>query len=212
MNKHSLKIMVSTLVVSLSAIMARADYSNEVESLNPAAYWPMQETKAPPAIYYATNSGTLGGQADGYYNNIYNRSGATYDPMSYFTGPVAGVTSDGAAASFFNGGTNDNNNAGYMLIPDINNDLDPGIPFSAEVWVKPGGGDPNDVTGKSFASTEWAPHWWVKVVAATPSLRPAMPKAILMAGVLNWQEFTRLDIPWGGTRRDQFFCKPMPVG
>lgn len=155
MNKHSLKIMVSTLVVSLSAIMARADYSNEVESLNPAAYWPMQETKAPPAIYYATNSGTLGGQADGYYNNIYNRSGATYDPMSYFTGPVAGVTSDGAAASFFNGGTNDNNNAGYMLIPDINNDLDPGIPFSAEVWVKPGGGDPNDVTGKSFASTEW---------------------------------------------------------
>lgn len=155
MNKHSLKIMVPTLVVSLAAIMAHADYSNEVESLGAAAYWPLQETKAPPAIYYATNSGTLGGQADGYYNNIYNRSGATYDPMSYFTGPVAGVTSDGAAASFFNGGTNNDSNAGYMLVPDINHDLDPGIPFSAEVWVKPGGGDPNDVTGTSFSSTEW---------------------------------------------------------
>ncbi len=155
MNKHSFNVMVSALVVLMSAFMARADYSNQVVSLKPAAYWPMQETKAPPAVYLATNSGTLGSQADGYYNNIYNRSGNTYDPMSYFTGPVAGVTSDGDSGAFFNGGTNNNSNAGYMLVPDINHGLDPGIPFSAEVWVKPEGGDPNDPTGKSFASTEW---------------------------------------------------------
>lgn len=42
-----------------------------------------------------------------------------------------------------------------MEIPDVNHDLDHGVPFTAEAWVMPGGGDPNDPAGTSFASTEW---------------------------------------------------------
>ena len=147
--------MVSVPLLVMSSVMARADYSNAVMSLNPVGYWPLNETNLPPQNYTAHNSGTLGTLGNGYYNNVYHRSGATYTAQSYFTGPVGGVTSDGDAGAFFNGGTNGDDNAGYMIIPDLQNSLDRQSTFTAEVWVKPGGGDPNDVTGTSYASTEW---------------------------------------------------------
>ncbi|MDE3068891.1 MAG: hypothetical protein KGJ60_15265 [Verrucomicrobiota bacterium] len=156
MNRNSLNIMVSALVGLMSASMARADYSNAVISLNPVAYWPLQESNAAPPLYLATNSGTLGTQANAYYNNALYKHGAGYNVMTLFPGPAAGITSDGNAGAQFNGGTNNDDNSGYLIIPDINHDLDQGgVPFTAEAWVKPGGGDPNDLTGKSYASTEW---------------------------------------------------------
>jgi len=154
--KRSLLNLTSYVIVVLAPMLsARADYSNAVVSLKPAAYWPLNETTQPPAIYMATNSGSVGAVGNAYYNNVYHRSGTNYTLTSYFTGPTAGVTSDGNKAAFFNGGTNNNDNAGFMEIPDIDHAVETPGAFTAELWVKPGGGDPNDPTGTSFSSTIW---------------------------------------------------------
>ena len=161
MKKHILNIVMTASVIISSTAGVRADnsYSNAVVALNPVAYWPLNETTSPPHPYLATNSGTLGPQADGYYNNAYYPNDNTYTTFTlttFFTGPVPGVTSDGDAAAQFNGGQNNNDNSGYLLIPDINHDLDAvTVPFTAEAWVMPEGGDPNDPSGASYASTEW---------------------------------------------------------
>ena len=158
MNKHSFNIIAATLVVAMFTIMARANstYSNEVMSLNPAAYWPLQLTNT-TNIHLATNSGTLGAQGDAHYDNaFYTVNSTNFNVVSLFPGPGPGVTSDGDAGAKFNGGTNNDDNSQYLIIPDVNNDLDQGGPaFTAEAWVYPEGGDPNDPTGTSFASTEW---------------------------------------------------------
>lgn len=156
MNKTLFTLAVTVPILAISAMTARADYSSGILSLNPVGYWPLNETNAPPQTFTAKNSGSLGPLGNAYYDDVYYRSGASYSLKSYFTGPVPGVTSDGDSGAFFNGGTNTDDNAGYMVIPDINNSLEKGgAPFTAEVWVKPEGGDPNDVTGTSYASTEW---------------------------------------------------------
>jgi hypothetical protein len=156
MNKHSISSLFPLLAIALSTTVARADYSSTVLSLNPAGYWPLNETNQPPTAYIAINSGSLGSQGNGYYNNAYYPDGTSFDLKTLFTGPVTGATSDGNAAAQFNGGANGNDNSGYVLIPDLNHCLDTGIiPFSAEAWVMPEGGDPNDPSGASYASTEW---------------------------------------------------------
>ena len=155
MNKPLFRIMLSAIVAFMATFTARADYSSTVMSFNPVAYWPLNETTQPPAAYVANNSGTLGAKADGYYGNMYYPNGTGFDLMTLFTGPVAGATSDGNAAAQFNGGANNNDNSGYVLIPNENHDLDHAGAFTAEAWVKPGGGDPNDPNGTSYASTEW---------------------------------------------------------
>ncbi len=156
MNKHSIRSLLSVLAIALSTTGAQADYSSTVLSLNPTGYWPLNETNHTPAAYIATNSGSLGTLGNGYYNNAYYPDGTGFDLKTLFTGPVAGATSDGNAAAQFNGGANNDDNSGYVLIPDVNHGLDTGIiPFSAEAWVMPEGGDPNDPSGASYASTEW---------------------------------------------------------
>ncbi|HEV2330214.1 MAG TPA: LamG-like jellyroll fold domain-containing protein [Verrucomicrobiae bacterium] len=156
MNKTLFSMVMAGPILVMAATSVRADYSAAIMSLNPVAYWPLNETNLPPQTFLAHNSGTLGSQANGFYNDVYLNSGAGYTLDSAFTGPVPGVTSDGDAAAFFNGGTNSDDNDGYMIVPDINRGLEMGgRPFTAELWVKPGGGDPNDPTGTSFASTEW---------------------------------------------------------
>lgn len=156
MNKILSSLIATAPILLMSTAAVRADYSAAIESLDPVAYWTLNETSQPPQIFYAHNSGSLGSLGNAYYNDVYSRSGANYTLKSYFTGPVPGVTSDGDSAAFFNGGTNSDDNAGYMIIPDINRSLEKsGGPFTAELWVKPMGGDPNDPTGTSYASTEW---------------------------------------------------------
>ncbi|HEX3799699.1 MAG TPA: LamG-like jellyroll fold domain-containing protein [Verrucomicrobiae bacterium] len=145
------------LITALAGGAANAQYSNAVVALSPVAYWPLNETVQPPAAFVATNSGVLGAKANGYYNNPYYPVGdGTYGQRNLFNGPQTGVTSDGDASAGFAGGVNANDNSGYLLIPQINGDLNVGNAFTAEIWVMPGGGDPNDTTGGSFSSSEWA--------------------------------------------------------
>jgi hypothetical protein len=155
--KHPLKILVLALVAFLTTVFAHADnsYSNAVAALSPVAYWPLNETTQPPAPYVATNIGTLGAKGNAYYGNAYYTSGTGFNLMTLFGGPTNGVTSDGNSAAQFNGGANGDDNSEYLIIPQVDKNLTFGVPFSAEAWVKPGGGDPNDLTGASFSSTEW---------------------------------------------------------
>lgn len=157
MNKRSLSLAVCVVAVFLSARIVRGQsysYSNAVEALSPAAYWPLDETNQ-SVSYIATNSGTLGAQANGFYGTDFYPSGSTYNQMNLFGSPVAGPTSDGATAANFTGGAHANDDAAYVYIPE-NPALNNGpVPFTAECWVMPGGGDPNDPTGVSFASSEF---------------------------------------------------------
>jgi hypothetical protein len=148
--RQNLSSLVATLIAMGGLACQAQSYSNAVMALNPVAYWPLNETTQPPAAYVATNYGTLGALGTAYYDNPYAEGATT--PSTPFTGPVPGATSDGDAATAFPGG----NATAYMLIPHASPKLTVGsTPFSVEVWVQPGGGDPNDPTGTSYASTEW---------------------------------------------------------
>ena len=149
------KLLWAAVVAALSSLAAQAQtYSNAVMALNPVSYWPLNETAAPVAAYIATNHGTLGAVANGYYGTPYPDDLGS-PPYTLFTGPVTGVTSDGDAAAAFPGTGSAGDPSAYVTIPHISQGLTTTAPFTAEVWVQPGGGDPNDVTGSSYASTEW---------------------------------------------------------
>lgn len=119
MNKHSYKIVVSSLMILISAIMARADlsYSNAVMTLNPVAYWPLEETNLPPSNL-ATNLGTVGASYNGFYG-----SGVTLGA------PGALVGDSDAAASF---------NASSDVVTPFGPALGVPAPFSVEVWALAG--------------------------------------------------------------------------
>src|SRR5512140_1939118 len=55
-------------LLSASAILpAKGDYQSQVLAQNPIGYWRLNETNQPPAADIATNRGSLGTTAAGYY-------------------------------------------------------------------------------------------------------------------------------------------------
>lgn len=116
--------------VLAAAVTARADYSNTVMTLNPVAYWPLNETAQPPAPYLATNSGTIGAEGDGYYETWFSRVGTGYNAESAWGGPVAGATSDGDTAAGFG-----NNSQQFILIPHTYTNTIIQAPFTLECWA-----------------------------------------------------------------------------
>ncbi len=130
MRKQSSIVMLCLIAVLLSVVTSWADYSNTVISLNPVAYWPLNETVQPPPAYVATNSGTLGALGDGYYETWYAPSGNGYTNTMAWTGPVPGATSDGDGAANFNGDGNR-----YIQIPHTSPATIIQPPFSVECWT-----------------------------------------------------------------------------
>lgn len=120
MNMHSLKILVPSLILSMSAVVARADlsYSNAVAALGPVAYWPLQETNQPPSNF-ATNLGTAGAAFNGYYGSAVTLGAA---------GALVG--SSDTAATFAG-----NSDVDIPFAPAL------GVkgPFTVELWVNSGG-------------------------------------------------------------------------
>lgn len=116
MNKIQYKIAVSSLMILISAIIARADlsYSNAVMALNPVAYWPLEETNQPP-LNVATNLGTAGGAYDGFYGG-----GVTL-------GVTGALPGDSDTAASLNGATD-------IPVP-FGSKLSIQAPFSVEVWA-----------------------------------------------------------------------------
>ena len=87
----SLIVAVSALAVPMS--QGQSTYSNAVMSLNPVAYWPLQETTRPPSAYVETNLGSLGPIANVYYADV---------STNILTG-FPGATADGDSSVEFAG-------------------------------------------------------------------------------------------------------------
>lgn len=117
MNKNPYTILMSSLLILFSTIMARADnsYSNAVMALNPVAYWPLQETNQPPPRPFATNEGTAGSAYNGAYSGIVTLGN---------TGALPGDPD--TSASFAGNGVVD--------VP-FGSKLSIQAPFSVEVWA-----------------------------------------------------------------------------
>src|SRR5215469_2099064 len=73
MNKKApLRLGFSLVIITqliIPAARAQSAFSNAVMSLNPVAYWPLQETVQPPAAHVEVNLGSLGAVANAYYSS-----------------------------------------------------------------------------------------------------------------------------------------------
>ena len=114
-----------TFGVSVLAIAGRAQsiYSNAVMSLNPVAYWPLQETNQPPSYDIETNYGSLGAIANMYYasTNAWHSQGGAIDADS-----DGAIKLTAAAGSF-----------GVVPTTDNRVSLPAGQPFTVECWTRP---------------------------------------------------------------------------
>ncbi|HEY1789043.1 MAG TPA: LamG-like jellyroll fold domain-containing protein, partial [Verrucomicrobiae bacterium] len=110
-------------------------YSNTVIGLSPAGYWPLNETTQPPqpVNLTATNYGSLGAAANGYYGAWYQPSGNQWyitNNIAIESGPISG---DSALNCQQTGGQ-------YIILPRNTNGVANSAvtikaPFSVEAWV-----------------------------------------------------------------------------
>lgn len=134
-----------TLTAALAAapwLYGQSAYFQAVTNLNPAGYWPLNETAQPPAPFsfslVASNSGSVGSAGNGYYGAWYQPSGNTW----FLTNDIVqtnGITygQDGDKALWCN-----NLPGQYVVIPrNTNGVYNPAVtivpPFSVEAWVLP---------------------------------------------------------------------------
>jgi hypothetical protein len=117
--------MVPGLLLLLAAPMARSQstYFQEVESLNPIAYWPLQETVQPPQAYVETNIGSLGAVANMYY-------AAT--SVADITSTAGAIPGDPDAAMLFAG-----NSSSFGIVPTTDHrvSLPTAKSFTVETWA-----------------------------------------------------------------------------
>ena len=135
----SMKYLKSVLV-SATAILAiiagptaKADYSNTLMSLSPqpVAYWPLQETIAPPTCY-ATNLGTLGAAANGQYGMWWQSINTTNFYFTNTIAHIAGATADDGDNAVWCGTMGQ-----YVVWPRANQGVTITAPFTVEAWVYP---------------------------------------------------------------------------
>ncbi|HTV41750.1 MAG TPA: DUF2341 domain-containing protein [Candidatus Sulfotelmatobacter sp.] len=140
MRKSTLaKIVGIFLTLGACATTQAQTYSNTVMGLNPAAYWPLNEAVQPPQPQQflnitATNSGSLGANANGYYGAWYQASGNQWyltNNIATEPGPIAGA--DTAMNCQQTGGQ-------YIILPRNTNGVANAAititaPFSIEAWV-----------------------------------------------------------------------------
>ena len=117
-------LLTSTALFSLAIALNAADYSSTVLSHNPAGYWRLNETVPAPPGDVATNRGTLGAAAQGYY-----LAGAIH--------PVGGIPGAGADTAANMPNLNDGW-GGYARVRIPNStQINSNAPFSVEFWAKP---------------------------------------------------------------------------
>jgi hypothetical protein len=132
--------------VARIAVDAASSYASAVQSLNAAAYWPLDETTPPPAgAYVATNLGTVGAAGNGIYQTWYQRYTVGTSNLYYQTNNIAHVAGAIGDADTALSCTRSAAGAGqYVVFPRSTNGvansaltLQP--PFSIEFWVNPAG-------------------------------------------------------------------------
>lgn len=112
---------VSTLTVLAQPSTASA---TAIRNLNPAGYWPLQETNSPAPVMVETNLGSLGSLGNAYYPN-------TNSP--YITLGVPGaLAGDSDAAATFNAAGQT-----WAFVPRATPALTIAPPFTLEAWFMP---------------------------------------------------------------------------
>jgi len=128
MRKQLLVGFTSAALVLLAgtAGMAQSAYFQAVTNLNPAAYYPLQETVPPPINDVETNLGSLGIIAN-----------AVYSSVNAAKGFAPGATADGD--TYVNFYTAQNSGSGrFLAVPQGNPGVSlPAGPFTVEAWVYP---------------------------------------------------------------------------
>lgn len=134
------RVIATFLVLAASSFIVQAQmYSNAVMGLNPAGYWPLNETAQPPQVLNltTTNSGTLGAGANGYYGAWYQASGNQWYLTNDIVTEASPITNgDRALNCQFKFGQ-------YIILPRDTNGVPNGAitikpPFSIEAWVQVG--------------------------------------------------------------------------
>jgi hypothetical protein len=144
-NSIALSIGAGLLALAAETSLPAQTYSNAVLALNPVAYWPLTETTAPPSGYYiATNLGTAGASANGYYQTWYQPSNTFFFATNNIK-RTTGATGDGDSAMQCSGNANSGTlGAGqYVIFPRSTNGVpNPAVaitaPFSIEAWIQSG--------------------------------------------------------------------------
>ena len=106
----------------MTAARGQVNYSNVVMSLNPVAYWPLQETTPAPRYDVETNYGSFGPIANAYYAST-----------------NAAVENQGAIAGDSDGSRNFlGNSSSFAVVPTTDNrvSMRPGQPFTVEAWAR----------------------------------------------------------------------------
>ena len=125
MKTKSFKAFALFLMIPLLVTAAKGQsiYSNLVMSLNPVAYWPLQETTPAPRYDMETNYGSFGPVANAYYS----AGGAS----GVLATNVGAITGDSDGSRVFTGGP-------FAVVPTTDNrvSLPAGKPFSVEAWAR----------------------------------------------------------------------------
>lgn len=118
-----LTVAASAILLAAPALQAQSSYSNAVMSLNPVAYWPLQESVSAPRYDMETNYGSLGSIANAYY--------ASSQVIATNMSAIAG---DSDGSRLFQGSANT-----FALVPttDRRVSLPAGGPFTVECWARP---------------------------------------------------------------------------
>lgn len=122
----SCRFLLLALISGSAALPALADYQSDVLAQSPVGYWRLNETTQPPIGDVATNRGSLGPAATGYY------LGTAVHPGE---GALAGSTDAGA---WFDG------TSGCFVGVPISTGLMPSSAFTVEFWTKPNTTRPDD--------------------------------------------------------------------
>src|ERR1041385_7618682 len=81
-----LSLAVAALALVVGNFAQAQSYSNAVVGLNPVAYWPLTETTQPPSgAYIATNLGTAGANANGFYETWFQPFATGTNTLYYQT-------------------------------------------------------------------------------------------------------------------------------
>jgi hypothetical protein len=139
MQKSTLARILGTVLILGTCVSTWAQtYSNAVMGLNPAGYWPLNETAQPPQVLnlIATNSGSTGAAGNGYYGGWYQQSGNQWyltNNIVMESGPVPGDQALNCQKT----------QGQYIIMPRRTNGVPNAAvtitsPFSIEAWVNMG--------------------------------------------------------------------------
>jgi hypothetical protein len=111
---------------------AQSAYFQAVTNLNPVAYWPLQETAAPPAADVETNLGSLGASANAYFSCV---DGAQSQAYGVLKGQPSAITSE--QGTDFSAGFSTANGS-FMAVPLTDPRVSVSVQqFTVEAWVYP---------------------------------------------------------------------------